>query len=1491
MVGIVLGVYIGAILLLNIPAIQRFTGVFVAKELSRVLGTELTIGKINLGLLNRIIINDVVLRDPLSAEGKEVARIAHLSVKFDLMPLLQRRISISTVQLFGLNLSVSRQTPDAPSNIDFLLKAFKSDRKPEKKSLFDLRVNSLLVRRGSVAYHVLSEEETPGRFNASHLNLVNIVGSLSLKALEQDSVNIGIKRLSFDEANSNFSLKKISMKLAGNSRRMDVNNLAVELPRSRLELESVRLHYDSLQALGRFDENVRLSALLTAEMVPQDVACFVPAFAGFEGQTFLNMKIDGTPADLSCPYLELLCDNHQVCLLGSFSIQHVIRPREMRFAGTVSQLSTTAHGIDFLLDNLGMDKHVYLNRLEYVDFGGEVSGSLDNLALDGQLHTNLGNIDAELGLRIADALLAYRGNLNVLDFDIGKLTGNSHFGKTTLGFRVEGKSAKGARPDVELEGKVDALEYKQYTYENIALSGSYRQGALDGEVLMDDAHGRVLLSGNADLSSDRPAFRVHAVLEHVQPDELRLTDRYPGMSFYARVNAVFEGQPAGDLAGKIDVDTLRFVTAEGEYSVKNLEAVTTRQDGINRLRLTSDFLAAEMEGKFQYKTLPGSILNIVRSHMPSLNPSLGGARESRNNFRFDIDVYNTEVLSKVFRIPLNVYAHSTLKGQVNDTLQRLFLEGYFPRLQYGNSYIESGMIWCDNTAEKLQAKVRLTNMRKSGAVNLSLSASAENDKVDMVLDWGNCTSATYSGRLAAVADFFRTSSAEEAEADSVAVRIDIKPTDVILNDSIWKIHPSRVVCQSGEVDIDNFCFAHADRHVKINGRMSKNLFDTIKVDLKNINIGYVFDIANISRSVDFEGDATGTAFVCGVLAEPSIGTHLQIDKFSLNQSYLGNLDISGTWDNDVRGIRIDAEITPARSALSTKIDGVIYPLKPESGLDLNIRANDLDIGFLQFYMRSISDHVEGRVTGNVHFYGKFKELNLAGAVNTNAVVNVNALNTSFVVNDSIRMTPDGLTFDHAYIADREGHTGTLNGYLRYQHFKNISYRLEVQSHNMLLMNTKESVETPFYGTVYGTGNAVLSGNAIQGFDANIAMSTNPGTYFTYVNGNVASAVSNQFIRFVDKTPRRAILDSVQLLSHYELMQQESQMNEEKQKTDIRLNLLLDATPDATVKIVMDPAAGDYISGKGWGNIRAEYYNKGELKMFGNYQITQGIYKFSLQEVIRKDFVIRDGSTIAFSGTPLNANMDIEAYYTVNSASLNDLIPEDMSGVIQQPNVRVNCIMNLSGVLRHPTIKLGIELPNERDEIQTLVRNYISTDEQMNMQILYLLGIGKFYMEDSRNRGQNSNVMSSVLSSTLSGQLNNALSQLFDTNDWNVGTNLSTGDKGWTDVEVEGILSGRLLNNRLLVNGNFGYRDNPMANTNFVGDFEAEWLLNKSGDIRLKAYNETNDRYYTKTNLTTQGIGIVYKKDFDKWSELFWGNRWKLFWSKKRNQRKKEAEQE
>ena len=1439
--------------------------VFVAEELSDLLNTRVTIGRINIGLLNRIIIDDVLLDDQ---DEQEMLKVTRLSAKFDIMPFFKGKISISSVQLFGFNINLQKKTPDSPPNFKFVLDAFASNDTVKKDNSLDLRINSILIRRGRMAYHVLSEEETPGKFNAKHIHLQNIIANISLKALSKDSINLGIKRLSLDEKVSGFSLKKMSLKLVANSRQTSIDNFAIELPETSLKLDTIHLIYDSLKAFDRFTEQVRFSfRTLPSQITLKDISPFLPALSHFKEPISLDMEVKGTVNQLTCSHLEITADNRQFRLKGDVALQDLSHPQDAYVFGTLSELTATTRGVGFLVRNLSHDYNgvpPVLERLGNVSFRGEVSGYFTDIVTYGQLHTDLGgvNMDLKLSSDKSKGLFAYSGAVKTTDYKLGKLLANEQLGEITFNLDVHGRHVTDRLPVVELKGLIASVDYSRYRYENITLDGEYKQGGFNGKVALDDPNGSIYLNGDVNVSSRIPTFNFQAIINKLRPHDLNLTSKYPDTEFSLKLRANFTGGSVDEMIGEINVDSLEFMSPEKQYFMNNMNIRASKQNNENQLRLTSEFLTASVEGKFQYHTLPASILNIMRKYVPSLILPPKKPIETHNNFQFDIHIYNTDILSTIFDIPLTVYTHSTLKGYFNDPLQRLRVEGYFPRLQYKNNFIESGMILCENPSNHIRARVRLTNLKKKGAVNLSLDAQAKDDNISTTLNWGNSAAVTYSGQLAAVAKFLRT----EGEKPLLKAMVEVKPTDIILNDTLWQIHPSQVVVDSGKVDVNNFYFSHQDRYVRINGRLSDNPQDSVKVDLKDINMGYVFDIASISDDVNFEGDATGTAYASGVFKKPVMNTRLFIKNFSLNQGRLGDLNIYGEWDNENRGIRLDASIKDIFTTPS-RVTGIIHPLKPESGLDLNIEANELNLKFLEHYMKSIANDIKGRATGKVHFYGKFKGLNLDGAVMTDASMNFDILNTHFAIKDTILLAPTGLTFNNIHISDMEGHSGRMNGYLHFQHFKNLNYRFEIQANNMLVMNTKESTDMPFYGTVYGTGNALLTGNAIQGLDVNVAMTTNRNSIFTYINGSVASATSNQFIKFVDKTPRRTIQDSIQIISYYEQLQQKRQEAEEEQKTDIRLNILVDATPDATMKIIMDPVAGDYISGKGTGNIRTEFYNKGDVKMFGSYQINQGVYKFSLQEVIRKDFVIKNGSTITFNGAPLDANLDIQASYTVNSASLNDLIPEESSSIIQQPNVKVNCIMNLSGILVRPTIKLGIELPNERDEVQTLVRNYISTEEQMNMQILYLLGIGKFYTEDARNN-QNSNVMSSVLSSTLSGQLNNALSQVFETNNWNIGTNLSTGDKGWTDMEVEGILSGQLLNNRLLINGNFGYRDNPMANTNFVGDFEAEWLINRSGDIRLKAYNETNDRYYTKTNLTTQGVGIMYRKDFTNFSEIF-----------------------
>lgn len=193
-------------------------------------------------------------------------------------------------------------------------------------------------------------------------------------------------------------------------------------------------------------------------------------------------------------------------------------------------------------------------------------------------------------------------------------------------------------------------------------------------------------------------------------------------------------------------------------------------------------------------------------------------------------------------------------------------------------------------------------------------------------------------------------------------------------------------------------------------------------------------------------------------------------------------------------------------------------------------------------------------------------------------------------------------------------------------------------------------------------------------------------------------------------------------------------------------------------------------------------------------------------------------------------------------------------------------MNISGTPQTPHIDFDLDLPTVSNEAEQMVRTVINSEEEMNQQVVYLLSIGRFYMQDNNNssnqenqQNQTSLAMQSLLSGTISQQINSLLGNLVKNNNWTFGANISTGDEGFNNAEYEGLLSGRLLNNRLIINGQFGYRDNANATTSFIGDFDVNYLLLPNGNISLKVYNQTNDRYFTKSSLNTQGIGLIMKR--------------------------------
>ena len=1466
------------ILSLNIPYVQRQLSAFVSQQLSDILGTQFSIGKIDIGMLNRIVVDDLLLHDQ---NGDDLLKITRLSVKFDILPLFHGDISISNIQLFGFNINIKKQTPESKANFQFIIDTFKPKQNPKKSPNLDLRINSLLIRRGKLSYRVISEVETPGRFNPHHIKLNNIVANISLKALQNDSINAAIKRLSVIEEYSNFELKKLSLRVIGNDHGAKINNFAIDLPKTSIQADTINLKYDSLGAFKNFTRDVQFSFhMQSPQCYLNEFAPFLPVFTQFKESLRAEMKVDGTVEQLRCTHLNISSDN-RFQIQGEAILEGMSQPYNSHISGKLQRFYANKEGIIFLNENLLKAQGKTFDILQNLGsclFQGEISGSVANLSTHGLMQTNLGDIKANLHFTSnkSQSEFTYTGNVQTENFDLGEMLNNKKLGAVTFNLDATGRHSKSKHPQILLKGLISSFNYNGYAYKDIVLDGKYENGGMSGIVALNDENASVTLNGSINTKSPVPTFNFLATIDHARPHELLLTPQYEGMEFSVKVKADFTGKTIDDMDGEINIDSLLFIDSGEEHFMNNLKISAIREKDERQLQIASDFLSGNITGNYSYRTLPASILNIVKGYVPSLTSSeKPKTREVENRLDFELHLYNTELLSAILQTPVRIYTHSTIMGFLDDKLQKVRVEGYFPRLRFKNRFIESAMFLCENPNDMIHTRLRFTSRNAQKAINLTLEAKAKNDSIKTVLNWGNNAAVTYSGKLAAIASFIKDIPNDmegngKTHPRNLKAVINIQPTDIILNDTLWKIHPSTVTFNAGKVHVDDFRFSQNKRHLHMDGTLSKSPQDTVRIDLQDISIDYIFDIANVG--VKFRGEATGPVLACGVLDTPIVYTDLFVRNFGIYKGYLGDANIHAEWHHKTKGIYMDVDIKEKEIA-HTHVTGFVYPIKPTSGLDLYIEADSTNLRFIHHFMTGITSDFQGRVTGDVRLYGRFKELTMEGNVVGDASMKVDVLNTVFSIKDSIRIHPEGMTFRNNRIFDTQGHSGILSGELQYEHFKNLRYRFDMNVHNMLVMNTQESPDFPFYGTVYATGSATIAGNVSTGVNINVAMATNRNSNFTYIKDNVSSATSTQFIKFVDKTPKRTKEYDISL-SDYELAQREMKQEEEKTAPEIHLNIQVDATPDATMKIVMDPVAGDYISGRGSGNIRTEFYNKGDVKMFGSYRIEQGIYKFSLQEVIRKDFIIKEGSNILFNGSPMDATLDINATYTVNSASLNDLVP-NAEEYVNQTNVKVDCIMGLTGPLTSPNIKLDIDLPNERDEVQALVRNYIPTDEQMNMQILYLLGIGKFYAQDYMGNTQSSNMMSSVLSSTLSGQLNNALSNIINNNNWNIGTNLSTGEHGWTDMEFEGMLSGQLLNNRLIINGNFGYRDNPLANTNFVGDFKAEWLLNRSGNIRLKAYNETNDRYYTRTNLTTQGIGIIFKKDFNKWDELFFWNRWRL----------------
>lgn len=1473
MLSLVWILYVVPSLLVNIPFVQKEIATTATQELSRRLGVPVKIERVDIEWFNRLVLEGLYLEDQ---QGKVLFKANHVAAGFDILPLLNGQLIFNTVRLFGPQVHLSRKTAADPLNLKFVIDAFASkDTLPKKKLDIDLRFNTVLIRQGHFSYDVEEVPQAPGKFNAKHVDVRNLSAKISLKALRKDSIHAQIKKLSFTEG-SGFSLDKLSLLVMGNADSIYVQDFKIALPQTELRISEAKVDLTAVDSTASdfIDKAVLSLRIAPSHVRLQDLSAFVPAFQNFTDSIEIYAQANGRINHFSLKNLTLRYGK-KMHLIGKMDLKGITHPQEAYIYGQVSKMYITTAGLNNLLNNFSKDKVTLpapIVRLGTINFTGEISGFFDNLVAYGKLSTAIGSLQTDLifGHNKEKNVAAYlKGRVLTNELNLRELLGEqTQLGKAKCGIGIDAKRPVGGHFSGEIQANIERLDYKDYTYQDIRLAGNFRRNAFDGSLQVEDPNISLLMNGLVESKKENTVVNLSVDLAHFKPDRLHLSDKYeePDISF--ALNADFTGNSIDNVVGSVEVDDLSFKTKPDSFALKKLLVKAGSENGLRQLKITSDLVNGEVNGAYSFGTIVPSFMNTLKGYIPSLiNTRQPVKNVEENDFTMLLTVENTEALSHTLKLPVTMIQPARIAGSYNNSYNKFRFEAYLPQFQLGNSSFEGGYVQCSNPGEKMDLVLKATQYNAKGLRNyLDLHLDAKEDCVNTFVKWNNNKEKRFSADLSATTCFVMEEPDETVKDSKPVLRTEITlhETPLVINDTAWYIRPSSVTLREGKVGIDNFVVERGSQYVHLKGAVSKDVTDTLKLDLNNFELGYIFDILNV-ENVKFTGKATGQFNICDLYGSRMLNTDLEVPDFSFNNVRLGHLNLFSEWDDTQRGILMLGSIYKNDSTW-TDVSGFIYPVRMperEPGLSLHFDANDLNIAFLQPFMEKIIQDVKGQGFGKIHLFGPFKELNVVGdAYIADGGMGIGFLNTYYTFSDSIHLDTTSIQIRDLTFYDKFDHAGHVDLRVNHAHFKNFDYHVNIQADNMLMYDVPEKQNPLIYGQVYGTGTAAINGNGqVTNFDINMQSRPNTHVYLNFMGNSTASEYD--FITFVDKKKLReeallrekAVRDSIA-----------DQLFASEEGSDLRMNFLLDITPDANIELIIDPSAGDRIKGYGSGSMQIQYGTRSDVRIFGNFGIESGNYNFSLQQLIHKDFKIRDGSMISFNGDPFNANLDINAIYNL-TANLSDL---DQSLALEsaRTNVPVNCVLQLSGMLRQPSISFDLELPGSNEELERQMKSLIDTDDMMTRQIVYLLMLNKFYTPEYTGTGtQASNNFTAVASSALSSQISSLLNNITDK--VQIGTNIRASEDGITDTEVEMLLSSQLLNNRLIFNGNFGYKNNPTQKSAFIGEFDLEYKLTRSGEIRLKAYNHANDMYqYLKQALTTQGVGIMFKKDFTRFSELF-----------------------
>ncbi len=1341
-----------------------------------------------------------------------------------------------------------------------------------------LYLTNLIIRNGNLFLDGNTSKPIAG-FDGSHIQLSKLNGTLQNISFHQDTLRANIDLSAKDR--SGLELKKLKTKFKLTPQIMELDKLDLQTNRSRLSNYYAMQFKDFNKDFGHYISKVVMNAhFIDAKINSDDIAFFAPDLKTWKREVILSGKFLGTVEDFTVNNLSAKI-GATTKINGHLKMKGLPDINKTKIDLIDGTLLTNYYDLGTFIPSLKGVTSPNLAALGNIIYRGNFNGTIKNFVTAGTFSTQLGGVKTNVSLQLpSDGDPSYTGAIETSRFNIGKFLNDSALGLVDFKGKIIGTGFNIDRLKTTVEGTVSSIEYNKYTYTNIITNGTFQKKYFTGEVKIDDPNLDFTSSVEIDLSQELPRFNFLGDLVHSNFRALNLMKDSIELTGLLDLN--FTGTTIDNFLGTAKFLNANIKKGSTKISFDSLNLSSSYVDSVKSFHIGSNDLSATILGKFSIMDLPASFQAFLSHYYPTYIKQPKSTPENQA-FSFTLNTGNIEPYLQLLDKNLYGFNDASIKGSVDTRNNQLALTASIPTGRYNTLSFTGVDLQGKGSRDTLSITGNINSIQLSDSLrfpNTKLNIKSYNDHSEVAIK-------TSADNTLNDADLYL-----DVYTLSDGARIQFRPSSFVLNEKKWSIEKmGELTLRTNLVQAQNVKFTQGFQEISVETVPAVNAEQTnnLAVKLKNVVLG---DLSSLFfKDPSLQGITTGTVTLYDVTGKSFRAVaDLKAEQFRLDDDSIGLVNIKAEYDIKTGQIPFSIESPNEGYHFTAKGN---YSTKDTTGkpFSTDIALDNSKIDILHKFLSNIFSNISGQATGNLKISGNFNAPDLLGKIKLRkAGMKVNYTQVYYTIDSAdINFREDGIDFGRFEIKDRYKNTGIVSGKLTEKGFKNMAFDFDLATNKLLLLDTKASDNQQFYGKAIGKVTTLKLKGPETDAKLTIVAESNDSSHIYIPNSiNRENGIAD-FIVF---------------------KQYGTEMVEQSTGSNFNLTVDLDitATNDVMIDVILDADAGEAIKAVGSGKLKIKAGSREALSIRGRYNIDYGNYVFNFQNFIHRPFQLLPdaGNYIEWTGDPFKADLHIDAQYTAERISLNELVGnlslED--NAVKGYRGDVYIIAQLREKLSHPQITFRLDFPLgspvKSDNVITQYLSRLEKDQDEILRQVAFLILFNSFSPPAGSGGTSGNSPYSITSlgvNTLSQMLTKGINKVVSgilfklTGDkslrFDVGTSIyssasllnpSSGsiDAGGasnkldrTRVDVK--LSRAFANDKIIVtlgsdiDFNIGNSVIQNGNSQWLPNFTIEFVLTKDKKLRLIVFNKAS-LDLTGTSFgrrTRQGVSISYRKDFEK----------------------------